>query len=109
LSGHTSMEIIKSLKTKYRDMPVLVVSMHDESLYAERALRVGAVGYVMKQESAKVVKIAIRKALDGDIHLSEKIAISLLGKLMHGREPEPSSSPMEKLSDRELQVFQMLG
>ena len=83
--------------------------MHEESLYAERALHAGANGYVMKQEPAKTVKVAIRKVLGGDIHLSEKMATSLLGKLMRGGQAEPLVSPIEKLSDRELEVFRMLG
>ena len=109
LSGTTGMELVKSLKAKHRDLPVLVVSMHEESLYAERALRAGANGYVMKHERAKTMKEAIRKVLGGGIYLSEKMMTSLLDRFMHGRQPEPPSSPMEKLSDRELQVFQMLG
>jgi DNA-binding NarL/FixJ family response regulator len=109
LSGSTGIELIKTLKNKYSDLPVLVVSMHEESLYAERALHAGANGYVMKQEPAKTVKVAIRKVLGGDIHLSEKMATSLLGKLMRGGQSEPPVSPIEKLSDRELEVFRMLG
>jgi DNA-binding NarL/FixJ family response regulator len=109
LSGITGMELVKSLKAKHRDLAVQVVSMHEESVYAERVLQAGADGYVMKDERAKTVKEAIRKVLGGGIYLSEKMTTSLLDKYMHGRQPEPPSSPMEKLSDRELQVFQMLG
>jgi DNA-binding NarL/FixJ family response regulator len=109
LSGSTGIELIKALKSKHGDLPILVVSMHEESLYAERALHAGANGYVMKQEPAKTVKAAIRKVLGGDIHLSEKMATSMLGKLMRGGQAEPPASPIEKLSDRELEVFRMLG
>jgi DNA-binding NarL/FixJ family response regulator len=109
LSGSTGIDLIKTLKNKHAELPVLVVSMHEESLYAERALHAGAHGYVMKQEPAKTVKVAIRKVLGGDIHLSEKMATSLLGKLMRGGHAEPLVSPIEKLSDRELEVFRMLG
>lgn len=109
LSGGTGIELIKALKNKHGDLPILVVSMHEESLYAERALHAGANGYVMKQEPAKTVKAAIRKVLGGDIHLSEKMATSMLGKLMRGGQAEPPASPIEKLSDRELEVFRMLG
>jgi len=109
LSGTTGIDLIKALKGKYEDLPVLVVSMHDESLYAERALRAGAAGYVMKQEPAKTVKLAIRKVLGGDIHLSEKMATSTLGKLIRGGQGRPPASPIESLSDRELEVFRMLG
>ena len=109
LSGTTGIDLIKALKSRHSDLPVLVVSMHEESLYAERALHAGASGYVMKQEPAKTVKTAIRKVLGGDIHLSEKMATTLLGKLMRGGQAERPVSPIEKLSDRELEVFRMLG
>ena len=108
LSGKSGIDLIKSIKDQYEDLPVLVVSMHEESLYAERALRAGAMGYVMKQEPAKVVKVAIRKVLAGNMHLSEKMAGSVITKFMHGTNYEPQS-PLEKLSDRELEVFRMLG
>ena len=65
--------------------------MHDESLYAERALRAGAMGYVMKQEPAKTVKSAIRKVLAGDMHLSEKLASSLVSRFMHGAPDQPAT------------------
>jgi DNA-binding NarL/FixJ family response regulator len=108
LSGKSGIDLIKAIKDKDEDLPVLVVSMHEETLYAERALRAGAMGYVMKQESAKVVKTAIRKLLAGDMHLSEKMANSVISKFMHGADELPPS-PLEKLSDRELEVFRMLG
>jgi DNA-binding NarL/FixJ family response regulator len=108
LSGKSGIDLIKAIKDKYEDLPVLVVSMHEESLYAERALRAGAMGYVMKQEPAKVVKVAIRKVLAGDMHLSEKMSGSVITKFMRGANSLPPS-PLEKLSDRELEVFRMLG
>ncbi len=109
LSGGTGIDLIRTLRNKYADLPVLVVSMHEESLYAERALHAGANGYVMKQEPAKTVKAAIRKVLGGDMHLSEKMTASMLGKFMSGGQTGPPVSPIEKLSDRELEVFRMLG
>jgi DNA-binding NarL/FixJ family response regulator len=109
LSGTSGIDLIKTLKNSHPELPVLVVSMHEESLYAERALRAGAMGYVMKQEPAKVVKAAIRKVLGGDIHLSEKMAAAMLGKLVHERTDEKMVSPMENLSNRELEVFRLLG
>jgi DNA-binding NarL/FixJ family response regulator len=109
LSGSSGIELIKSLKVHYPELPVLAVSMHEESLYAERALRAGAMGYVMKQEPAKAVKAAIRKVLGGDIHLSEKMAAAMLGKLVHEKGDEKQVSPIENLSNRELEVFRMLG
>jgi len=105
LSGKSGIELIKAIKDKYEDLPVLVVSMHEESLYAVRA---GAMGYVMKQEPAKVVKVAIRKVLAGDMHLSERMSGSVITKFMRGANSLPPS-PLEKLSDRELEVFRMLG
>lgn len=108
LGGTSGIDLIKSIKTEYEDLPVLVVSMHDESLYAERALRAGAMGYVMKDEPSKTVKAAIKKVLGGDMHLSDKMASSMVGKLMHGSGEKPES-PLEALSNRELEVFQMLG
>ena len=109
LSGTTGIDLVKALKSKHPDLPVLVVSMHEESLYAERALHAGAIGYVLKHEPAKTVKAAIRKVRGGDIHLSEKMATTLLGKLMRGGPAEMPVSPIERLSDRELEVFRMLG
>jgi DNA-binding NarL/FixJ family response regulator len=108
LEGGNGIDLIKNLKAKYEDLPVLVISMHNESIYAERALRAGALGYVMKNEPAKVVRTAITKVLAGDIFLSEKMSSSVLAKLM-GNKPEHPVSPIEQLSDRELEVFQMIG
>ena len=109
LSGTTGIDLIKNIKAEFEDLPVLVVSMHEESLYAERALRAGAMGYVMKQEPAKAVKVAIRKVLGGDIHLSDKMSATMLAKFMLGSRTNQPESPIEKLSDRELEVFRMLG
>ena len=108
LSGASGIDLIKSIKSEFEDLPVLVVSMHDESLYAERALRAGAMGYVMKHEPAKTMKAAIHKVLGGDMHLSEKMASTVIARLMHGQADEPVSA-IEKLSDRELEVFRALG
>jgi len=108
LEGGNGIDLIKSLKAKYDELPILVISMHDEALYAERALRAGAQGYVMKSESTRVVKAAIFKVLGGDVFLSEKMSTSVLAKLLKGKHEAPVS-PIEQLSDRELEVFQMLG
>jgi len=108
LAGSSGIDLIRSVKAKHEDLPILVVSMHDESLYAERALRAGAMGYVMKQEPSRTVKAAIRKVLSGDMHLSEKMASSVIARFVRGT-PERVPSPLETLSDRELEVFRMLG
>ena len=109
LGGSSGIDLIKTIKSKYEDLPILVVSMHEESLYAERALRAGAMGYVMKHEPSKTVKTAVRKVLEGDLFLSPKMASSMVTKLIRGGSSEQSSSPLESLSERELQVFRMLG
>jgi DNA-binding NarL/FixJ family response regulator len=108
LGGTSGIELIKTIKAQYEDLPVLVVSMHEESLYSERALRAGAMGYVMKHEPSKTVKTAIRKVLDGDLFLSPKMSSTMVAKLIHGSH-EQFSSPLATLSDRELEVFRMLG
>jgi DNA-binding NarL/FixJ family response regulator len=108
LAGGSGIDLIKDIKAEFEELPVLVVSMHDESLYAERALRAGAMGYVMKHEPGKTVRAAIQKVLGGDMYLSEKMASSVISRFMRG-EPEQPKSPIQTLSDRELEVFRMLG
>ena len=108
LEKTNGIDLIKSLRAKYEDLPMLVVSMHDESLYAERALRAGAQGYIMKNQPIQIVRDAIFKVLSGDIFLSEKMSTSVLARLLLGKKDSPTSS-VEQLSDRELEVFQMLG
>jgi DNA-binding NarL/FixJ family response regulator len=84
------------------------LSMHDESLYAERVLRAGAMGYITKQESTRKVLQAIRQVLSGQIFVSEKMAARMVHKLVAGRQQE-HTSPVERLTDRELEVFQLIG
>ena len=108
LAGASGIDLIKSIKSEFEDLPVLVVSMHEESLYMERALRAGAMGYVMKHEPAKTVKAAIYKVLGGGTYLSEKMSGSVIAKFMRGQSNQPASL-IETLSDRELEVFRMLG
>jgi len=88
-------------------LPILVVSMHDESLYAERVLRAGGRGYIMKQEGGKKLMQAIRQVLGGQIYVSERISAKILEGFSGHR--ADSQSPVEKLSDREFEVFQLLG
>jgi DNA-binding NarL/FixJ family response regulator len=107
LERTSGIDLIKSLRAKYDELPMLVVSMHDESLYADRALRAGAQGYIMKNQPIQVVRDAIFKVLAGDIFLSEKMSTSVLARLL-GKKEGPVS-PVEQLSDRELEVFQMVG
>jgi DNA-binding NarL/FixJ family response regulator len=107
--GHDSgIDLIKNIRLQHPDLPLLVLSMHDESLYAERALRAGAKGYIMKQEAPEKVIIAIRQVLQGNIYVSDAMGAKLLNKLIESSRDE-TSSPIELLSDRELQVFKLLG
>jgi DNA-binding NarL/FixJ family response regulator len=108
LEKTNGIDLIKSLKAKHEDLPILVVSMHDESLYAERALRAGAQGYIMKNQPIQIVRDAIFKVVAGEIFLSEKMSASVLSRLLLGKKDGPVSS-VDQLSDRELEVFQMLG
>ena len=108
LETGSGIELIKSIKAMFPAVTVLVLSMHDESLYAERALRAGARGYVMKREAAKKVIEAIRCVLAGQLYVSDKIAALMAEKFVEGRQPA-TASPIEQLSNRELEVFQLLG
>jgi DNA-binding NarL/FixJ family response regulator len=108
LADSSGLDLVKSLRNDHEDLPVLVVSMHEENLYAERALRAGAMGYVMKNEPGKTVTAAIHSVLRGEMYLSRKMSSSVISKFMRGDAEEPMS-PLEILSDRELEVFRMLG
>lgn len=107
LPDKSGLELIKDVHTLHPDLPILVVSMHDESIYAERVLRAGGRGYIMKQEGGKKLMEAIRQVLSGRIYVSEKISAKILENFSGKR--ENSDSPVEKLSDREFEVFQLLG
>jgi len=102
------LELIKHMQALYPDMRTLVVSRHDETLYAERAIRAGARGYVMKLEAGNLIVKAVRRVLSGGIYVSEEINERLLLGLVSGR-PQLTQSPLEVLSDRELEVFELTG
>lgn len=108
LEGGSGLELIKDIRAAHSNVIVIVLSMHDETLYAERALRAGARGYVMKREATKNVLQAIRSVLGGELYLSGKIAAHMAEKLVEGSD-HTAVSPLEQLSDRELEVFQLLG
>jgi DNA-binding NarL/FixJ family response regulator len=108
LKRSNGLELIKSLKEIWPKLPVLVLSMHDEMLYAERSLRAGALGYITKEEATVNVLSAIRKVLRGQVYLSDRMAGRMM-KRMVGGVVEEGGSPLEVLTDRELEVFQMLG
>jgi DNA-binding NarL/FixJ family response regulator len=106
--GSDVFELIKGWKGRYPKLRVLILSAYDEALYAERALRAGAAGYVMKDEPSQETLDAIRAVLSGEMYLSRKMAFSLLHKLIQAK-PPARDGQVEGLSDRELQVFRMLG
>jgi DNA-binding NarL/FixJ family response regulator len=108
LKNSSGIELIKNLKESHPNVAVLVLSMHDESHYAERALRAGAKGYVMKRETTKRIIEAIRRVLEGKLYVSNKVAEALTARLVEGKSVA-GSSPVEQLSDRELEVFELLG
>ncbi|MFH1723546.1 MAG: response regulator transcription factor [Elusimicrobiota bacterium] len=108
LKNSSGIELIRAIKTRHEGLPVLALSMHDESLYAERVLRCGARGYVMKQEVTESVVEALRKILGGSVYVSERMSAKILEKLVHGGRV-PSDSPTERLGNRELEVFQLIG
>ncbi len=108
LKDGSGLELIKNLRAVHPEVAVLVLSMHDESLYAERSLRAGARGYVMKRDTTKRILAAIRKVLTGGVYVSEKFAADMTAKLVHSR-ANAEKSPIETLSDRELEVFRLLG
>lgn len=110
LKDINGIELVKSLKALKPHLPVLVLSMHDESLYAERALRAGARGYLMKQAPPDQVVCAIRQVLRGDLYLSAAANLLLLNTFVAGKAHEGSGkSSVETLSDRELEIFELLG
>ena len=108
LKNSDGVELIKDIHSRWPGLLMLVVSMHDESLYAERVLRAGARGYITKQEATRSILQAIRRVLEGQVFLSETIASQILGRLA----TSPSAAavgPVESLADRELQVFELTG
>ena len=100
--------LVKDLGVHFPGVALVVLSMHDELLYAERALRAGAKGYVMKRETTKDVLIAIRRVLQGDVYVSERVLNAMARRLGTPRKAS-AASPVEQLSDRELEIFRLLG
>jgi DNA-binding NarL/FixJ family response regulator len=109
LMGGSGLELVKDLKAQHPGLPTLVLSLHDEALYAERALRAGARGYIMKRAPIPSLLGAMRKVLDGEIYLSETMGSTVVRQAVGDRETTTSGDPLEQLSDRELEVFQLLG
>jgi DNA-binding NarL/FixJ family response regulator len=108
LKDSSGLELMRNIKAQYSGMPVLVVSAHDESIYAEIAFRAGALGYLMKQEALDKIISAIRRVLSGNIYVSEALAAKMLQQQIRGK-TDIQESPVKGLSDRELEVFQLIG
>jgi DNA-binding NarL/FixJ family response regulator len=106
LAQGTGLDVIRSLRESVPNLPVLVLSMHDEALFAERVLRAGARGYIMKREAIGGLVVAIRQVLSGRIYVSEGMAQTVLERLGHEGAPE---NPLANLTDRELEVFDLIG
>ena len=108
LNGPDGLELLKNIRLTSPRLPVLILSMHDESVYAERALRAGANGYIMKQEATDMVLVALRRILGGEIYVSDRIANSLLQHYVRGAKLSAHSS-IAGLTNRELEVFRLIG
>ena len=108
LPGKSGLELIKDVKAIRPDLPILVISMHDESLYADRVLRAGARGYITKHEGGEKLIGAIRRVLSGKIYVSESMSAHIL-EIFSGGQPGTDRSSIQNLSDREFEVFQALG
>jgi len=107
LKNESGLELVKSLDERFPLVALIVLSMHDEALYAERALRAGAKGYVMKRETTKNVLTAIRRVLAGDVYISERVVTAMAKRM--GSSRKAAAEPVERLSDRELEIFRLLG
>jgi DNA-binding NarL/FixJ family response regulator len=107
LNGPDGLAVLKDIRLSHPTLPVLVLSMHDESLYAERVLRAGANGYIMKQEATERVLEAIRRIRNGEVYVSDRVARRLLAQVVSS--PASGKAPIEALTDRELAVFRLIG
>ena len=108
LKDSSGLELMRNIKAQYAGLPVLVVSAHDESVYAEIAFRAGALGYLMKGDALEKVLTALRRVLSGNIYVSDALAARMLQQQVRGA-ADPGESPVDGLSDRELEVFQLIG
>jgi DNA-binding NarL/FixJ family response regulator len=109
LNGPDGLDLLKNIRARDPRLPVLILSMHDESIYAERALRAGANGYIMKQEATEKVLVALRRILSREIYVSSRIASKMLQQFVGGTPSAGMHSPLDGLSDRELEVLRLMG
>jgi DNA-binding NarL/FixJ family response regulator len=108
LNGPDGLELLKTIRTRHPHLPVLILSIHDESIYAERALRAGANGYIMKQEATEKVLEALRRIVNREIYVSDRVANKMLQQYIGGS-TVAQRSPVADLTDRELEVFRLIG
>jgi DNA-binding NarL/FixJ family response regulator len=108
LKNESGLELVKNLESQFPLVALIVLSMHEEALYAERSLRAGARGYVMKRESTKNVLASIRRVLEGGVYVSERV-VNRMARRFSSSPKATESSPVERLSDRELEIFRLLG
>jgi DNA-binding NarL/FixJ family response regulator len=107
LRGSSGLELLKDLRAQEIELPILVLSMHEESLYAERAIRAGARGYITKHEASEKVMFAIRKVLRGEIYLNPRVMSQVVTRIAGTTDAE--KQPIQRLTDRELEVFELIG
>ena len=108
LNDAHGLDLVQNVRSQYPEVRMIVFSMYDENVYAERAIRAGAAGYLMKSEPTKNIVEAVRRAHEGEVYLSRKMSSRILNKVAMGRTSEPSFA-IDELTDREMAVFQMLG
>lgn len=108
LKDSSGLELVRNIKASFPRIPVLVLSVHDESIYAEIAFRAGAMGYLMKHEAVGKIVEAIRRVLRGEVYVSETLAAKMVQQHVRGR-PNIQEPPISALSDREMEVFQLIG
>lgn len=108
LKDSSGLELMRNIQAQYPGLPVLVVSVHDESIYAEMAFRAGAAGYLMKEEALEKILTAVRKVLSGAVYVSEALQDKMIQQQVRGQ-PTGNVSPVKTLSDRELEVLQLIG
>lgn len=109
LEKASGLDLMKDIKARFPGLPVLALSMHQESIFAERSIRAGAKGYITKQEATKKVITAIRKVLEGRLYLSETMKEKLVYSLIGNKDSDTGSSLTDRLTDRELEVFRLIG
>jgi DNA-binding NarL/FixJ family response regulator len=109
LKSSLGIELIKDLQARRPELPILVVSMQDEAIHAERCLRAGARGYITKQQASRHVMQAIRRVLEGGIHVSDAVAHQMLSRNVGRQLGKDPTTPISRLADRELQVFELIG